>query len=63
MNDLAETIINLNNRKMKKLIDLNESTKLILSIDAARKQTNLKSYIENMLMERAEKLKETIKIK
>lgn len=48
---------------MKKLIDLNESTKLILSIDAARKQTNLKSYIESMLNERAEKLKETIKIK
>jgi hypothetical protein len=47
---------------MRKNIDLDHRTKMILELDAVRNGTNLKAYIEKMCDDRAKELqKENLK--
>lgn len=43
---------------MKKIIDISKETKIALSIDAAKKEQNLKEYIEELLDRKAKQLKQ-----
>jgi len=51
--------MNATEAKKRKIIDLDEHTFRVLSIDAAAKGTNLKALIEESLREMAEDLEDT----